>query len=245
MIKTKKTIAEMKALERGVTILADVLSADDIIQIQELYHRYSDKLTTIRRAENLGKKNNIINVPDNEFHLVDNIINSKLNLLPFLYESINFYTIQNPYHLHSDTGKNNNIGYQQGVIPLSVLPANSTAYTVIFNERVYFSSEYAPIDKRVLKSPSYEPFYNIGTWDTTYYEGWADEYRISDDDCKLIWGTEWEHWKDCYKGFSINTIYKWKVGDILLFDRSLLHASSLLHVNGVDVKSGLLFLTYR
>lgn len=244
MIKSKNVIERMKSLEgNGVTVLKNVLNTDEVENLKRIYRdiKIAKPDRTKSRAILVDRKNEITTLKEEDFHEVDRIIKSKLNLLPFKYESMNFYKIQNPYHLHSDTGKNNRISYIQGVIPLEIVPAVE-AKTVIFDQRVYFSSEY--IFPNVGKNPDYEPFNNIGTWDPSIYEGWSDEYKITEEQAKEIWYDKWEYWIERHKGFSIKYVYKWNIGDILLFERSLLHAASMIKEAGLDYKSGLLFLTY-
>jgi hypothetical protein len=243
MIKSPDVIQKIKKTEsNGVTVLKNVLSNDEISSLHTLYNKLSTideykKLRTVRDS----RVNEITTIRPEYREEVNKILISKLNILPFEYESMQFYKIQNPYHIHSDTGKNNRVSYLQGVIPLGIEP-KKTAKTVIFNQRVYFSSEY--VFPGIGKDPGYEPFNNIATRDPSIYEGWTNTHNITEDQAKSIWYDKWEYWMEHYKGFSIKYIYEWNVGDILLFERSLLHASSLIQEAEIDYKLGLLFLTY-
>lgn len=244
MIRSKDVIEKMKNTGTpDVIILKNVLNKENIESLLNLYQKFKEMYPKDNkaRATNTSRKNEITIVRDEHHQDIHEIIGSKLNILPFKYDTINFYRIENPYHLHTDTGKNNRISYMQGVIPLETDPVN-TGKTVIFDQKAYFSSEY--IFPNLDKPSNYEPFHNIGTWDPSVYEGWTDEYKISEDQAKEIWYDKWKFWIERYKGFSIKEIYHWNVGDILLFNRTLLHASSLMKEAGVNYKSGLLFLTY-
>ena len=244
MIRSRATIAKMKELETGVSVFEGILDADEIKQLKAWYELLkADQSNNHARAANqkTGRRNFITAVAEDEFAKFHEMVGSRLQLRDFCYDTVQFYNIQNPYHLHSDTGKNNDIAYKQGVVPLEVNPVGVDTYTVIFDQRVYFSSEY--IHPSYMKSPRYEPFYNIGTWDPSTYEGWTDEYKIPDDIGQQLWLDKWPYWREVYKGFSIKSIFKWKIGDVLVFDRSLLHAASLLDVAGIENKIGILFLT--
>jgi hypothetical protein len=244
MIRDRTVLEKIKLFETGVTVLENVLSSEEVKWLLDWFTQLrKDEANNRSRASDIrtSRKNYLTIINDDNLPTFSNMITPKLNLQDFIYESVNFYKIEKPYHLHSDTGKDNTVVLKQGVIPLEVNPNNIDTYTVIFDQKVYFSSEYIhPLFK---KEPTYQPFYNIGTWDPSYYEGWSDEYKISDEMGSMIWYDKWPYWKEVYKGFSIKHVFKWKVGDILLFDRSLLHASSLLDIAGIDHKIGILFLT--
>lgn len=244
MIRSKEVITKIKELETGVHVYENLLDPGEVARLLSWYEELkSNDANNIARAFNqkTGRRNFITPVSDYNFSIFHEQVGSRLNLRDFVYDTVQFYNIQNPYHIHSDTGKNNVIAYKQGVVPLEVNPSGQETYTVIFDQRVYFASEYIhPLYK---KSPRYEPFYNIGTWDPTTYEGWSDEYKIPDDVGEKLWLDQWSYWREVYKGFSIKAIFPWKIGDVLVFDRSLLHAASLLDVAGVENKVGILFLT--
>lgn len=243
MIKSPDVIQKIKKTEsNGVTVLKNVLSNDEISSLHALYNKLKANNKYKRSRIIHGDRSNELTVIEPEYHEeVNKILTPKLKMLPFEYETMNFYKIQNPYHLHSDTGKNNRVSYLQGVIPLGIEPKKN-AKTVIFDQRVYFSSEY--VFPGLNKDPEYVPFHNIATRDPSIYEGWTNEYNITEEQAKSIWYDKWEFWMEHYKGFSIKYIYEWNVGDILLFERSLLHASSLIKEAEIDYKLGLLFLTY-
>jgi hypothetical protein len=113
---------------------------------------------------------------------------------------------------------------------------------LILNEKAYFSSEL--VHKLFNKQPDYKPFYNIPILEPSFFEGWKDEYMISDEDCQRFWKNDWKMYKEVYKGFSLDTVYEWNPGDILTFSRTRAHAATSLDAAGIDYKIGLLFLTY-
>lgn len=244
MIKSKETIAKMKELAKGVVVLENVLSDGEIKHLKSWYETLAkDDRNNRSRASNAltGRKNSITRIPPDQWPEFSEMITPRLGLQDFIYENIQFYTTQNTYHLHSDTGKDDAIGFVQGVIPIDIQPSNIDTYTIIFDQTVHFSSEW--IHPSFNKGRYYEPFVNIATRDPSIYEGWSDEYKIDDQTGRMLWYDQWPFWKEAYKGFSIKHLFKWRIGDILMFDRTFLHAASLIDKAGIQHKSGVLFLT--
>lgn len=243
MIKSNKVIEKMKEISSDPLVLNNVLSKNDIYELKNFrtFLKNSDP-TLIRSRKIEGKRSNELTIiPYEYFEKINLIIQDKINLLPFKYESMNFYTIQNPYHIHSDTGKNNRISYKIILIPLEIDPKKD-AKTIIFDQRCYFSSEY--VFPHFDNDPKYEPFYNIPIRNPSFFEGWSIENKITEEQAKSFWGEKWEFWLRQYEGFSVKFEYNWNIGDILIFDRSSLHASSLLQENNIDYKSGILIQTF-
>lgn len=260
MIKSLDVIAEIKANESPIEIYKNVFNKEEVQFLLEQKVKVEELYGSANRSDNVKKKNRIqvlkhdrhsksdeLTVEKFELMLKERIPNCSVFEKNAVFESMNFYNIQNAYHIHSDTGKTNRKSFKQFIVPLEIVPVDPSkeahAHTVIFNERVYFSSEYVNTIVGV-KDPDYLPFFNVPTYDPRYYEGWKDEYRISREDAHLLWNNKADFFNQFYKGFSINTLYQWEPGDVVFFDRSLLHAAAELDVNNVFEKSGLLGLSY-
>jgi len=121
-----------------------------------------------------------------------------------------------PIKLHSDSGfDENSIIYKQTLVPL-------TPYgeTVIFDNRWYEGSTSFTIDKEELnekitkkgmnaRSNKHLHLYGKNDFDSSDHEKYLKHIDINN-----------------LKGLKILMVYKWKIGDILIFDRTLLHSSS-------------------
>ena len=151
---------------------------------------------------------------------------SKLELFTFnqLKASINglksfglFQESFMPVTLHVDTGFNyDKIIYKQTLMPLS-----ASGETIIFKNRFYGCSTTFSIDPKELAAKGYNKrssehlnIYENKPFDKMIHK----EYLIHEN-------------IDNLKGMEVEMIYKWNLGDILIFDRSNLHCSSSNIVN--------------
>jgi len=163
--------------------------------------------------------NNKLYVPKGELEKqVKQRIMEKIN---YLYpakniDRVNFYDIDNPYGMHSDTVKFT----MQGIIPLEFI--DGSAYTLIYDQTADTNIELVPKDKPA----DYEPFFNKGVRDPSTIQGWSPGYKISEEDGLKYWPTQWYYYREAYKGFSIKHSYEWKIGDIFLFHTKYLHSAT-------------------
>ena len=130
-----------------------------------------------------------------------------------------FQESYNPLKLHVDGGFNlNDLIYKQTLVPLSEF-----GETVIFKNRYYGVSTNFTKDEKELaenKSENYKKGKNLR----------------SNEHLKLFTNKSFD--KDCHekylkhedienlRGLEIDFIYKWNLGDLLIFDRTHLHCSS-------------------
>ena len=122
-----------------------------------------------------------------------------------------------PLKLHVDSGFDlNSILYKQALIPLS------DGETVIFKNKWYELSTNFTIDKKELdnanitqikgrnkRSSNHINLYDKTDFDMNLYKKYLRHENI-----------------DNLKGLKILMVYKWKIGDILIWDRTNLHCSS-------------------
>ena len=122
-----------------------------------------------------------------------------------------------PLKLHVDSGFNlNNIVYKQTLVPLS------SGETVIFDNKWYGPSTNFTIDQNEIneekksqkkgrnnRSSEHTKIYGAKDFNTDEHEKYLKHENINN-----------------LKGLKIQMIYKWKVGDILVWDRTNLHCSS-------------------
>ena len=123
-----------------------------------------------------------------------------------------FQESQKPVNLHVDTGFNfKKILFKQFLLPLS-----SGGETVVFKNRFYGCSTTFSIDSRELKAKGYN--------------------KRSSEHLKIFKGKDFDKEKhkkylkheniENLKGLEIEMVYKWKIGEILIWDRTQLHCSS-------------------
>ena len=116
-----------------------------------------------------------------------------------------------PVSLHVDTGFDfNKIIYKQTLLPLS------EGETVIFKNRFYGCSTTFSIDEKELSAKGYNKrssehinLYNRKPFDKMDHEKFLNHENIEN-----------------LKGLEIEMVYKWKPGEILIFDSTSLHCSS-------------------
>ena len=117
-----------------------------------------------------------------------------------------------PVSLHVDTGFDfNKIIYKQTLMPLT-----DEGETVIFKNRFYGCSTTFSIDPAELAAKGYNKrssehlkIYDNKPFDKKIHKEFLNHENI-----------------DNLKGLDVEKIYKWKLGDILVFDRTNLHCSS-------------------
>ena len=117
-----------------------------------------------------------------------------------------------PVSLHVDTGFNfDKVIYKQTLLPLS-----NEGETIIFKNRFYGCSTTFSIDPEELSAKGYNKrssehlmLYNQRPFDEKMY----NKYLKHEDLNNL-------------KGLEIEMVYKWRLGDLLIFDRTNLHCSS-------------------
>ena len=117
-----------------------------------------------------------------------------------------------PVSLHVDTGFDfNKIIFKQTLVPLS-----EEGETIIFKNRFYGCSTTFSINPTELAAKGYNKrssehinLYNGETFDKKIHSKYLKHEEIGN-----------------LKGLKVELIYKWKLGDILVFDRTNLHCSS-------------------
>ena len=117
-----------------------------------------------------------------------------------------------PVSLHVDTGFDfTKIVYKQILVPLT-----KEGETVIFKNRFYGCSTTFSIDPNELKAKGYNKrssehldLYDKKPFDKKMHDKYLKHENI-----------------DNLKGLEIEFVYKWKLGEILIFDRTSLHCSS-------------------
>ena len=117
-----------------------------------------------------------------------------------------------PVSLHADTGFNfKKIIFKQFLFPLS-----SKGETVIFKNRFYGCSTTFSIDPKELKAKGYNKrsSEHLRIFKGQKFDKKKHKRYLKHENIKNLTGLE------------IDIVYKWKIGEILVWDRSQLHCSS-------------------
>jgi len=195
-----------------------IFSDKEIKMIQDLYHSLPEKV--FNKKQNIRKKVWIQNFNKE----LDELYLKKLKdvLGEFKMDTLGsekdgdyygiFHESFSPLKLHVDSGfDEKSIIYKQVVTPLS-----SLGDTVIFKNRWYGKSTSFTIDANELKSKP-EPGKNDKSCEHLGNENFDQE----------MYNKYLKHENiDNLKGLKIEMIYKWKLGETLIMDRSHIHCSS-------------------
>jgi|GEM_PF-2372883 len=133
------------------------------------------------------------------------------------------------YGIHTDAGYNpTELIYQQGIIPLSILPKNSNVHTVIMDQQCFHSSSFPCIqeDQQLQKHVFGLDYDSQQTFDL-YDQYWENtDFR-----------------KKQMNGFTIQYPFLWEIGSTVIWNRSYIHCSSDFSTSGTDYKEGLMWIS--
>jgi len=229
----RKNIDEIKKFESLPKIIK-LFSDQEIKNISELYN--SLPVTVHNQKQNIIKKRWLQNYSKS----LDTMYISKLKEVLGEFKMDNFKSEKgedffglfhesfSPLKLHVDSGfEEKDIIFKQVVTPLSPI-----GETVIFKNRWYGKSTSFTIDEDELKfkpgpGQNERAREHLGTeeFDKKIYRKYLTHIDINN-----------------LKGLKVELIYKWKVGETLIMDRSHLHCSS---INIVNKKLGLTTFTKK
>ena len=213
-----KFINEIKKFEGKPFVVSNFLNKDEVESFQKLYDKLPIEINNKR--QNIVKKKWSI-----EFNKeLQNIYNTKLKTIIGNFEMDNpetkegskslglFQESYKPVNLHVDTGFN----FEKKIYKQTLLPLSNDGETVIFKNRFYGCSTTFSIDPKELSAKGYNKrssehlmLFGRKEFDEDIYK----KYLTHEDINNL-------------KGLEVELIFKWKIGDLLVFDRSNLHCSS-------------------
>ena len=117
-----------------------------------------------------------------------------------------------PVTLHVDTG----FDFEKKIFKQTLLPLSNNGGTVIFKNRFYGCSTTFSIDLKELSAKGYNKrssehldLYGGKGFDKKIYEEYLSHDHI-----------------DNLRGLEVDLIYEWKLGDLLIFDRTSLHCAT-------------------
>ena len=229
-----KKINIIKKFETNSFIIKNILNYNQIKKIKHLYK--SLPLEINNKRQKIIKKKWAVKYYKNLQNIILNKLKKKIGNFkldnPKTKEGFKsfgmFQESYKPVNLHVDTGFDfNKILYKQILIPLS-----ANGETIIFKNRFYGCSTTFSIDPKELKAKGYNKrsskhlkIFNGKNFDKNLHKKYLRHENIQN-----------------LKGLEIEMIYKWKLGDILIFDRSQLHCASS---NIKNKKIGLTIVTKK
>lgn len=224
-----KNIDQIKKAESNPQIVK-LFNNQEISRILDFYEKLP--LATFNEKQKIKKKHWILGTNKN----MDDFLINKIQLVIQNWEIDNMYSKENalgifhesfnPIKLHVDTGRDENkIIYKQILIPLS-----DTGDTILFEPRWYGQSASFTIKKEEIENNTgYNLRTNehIGNFD--FDKDFHKKY-LNHEDYKNL------------EGLNVKEVYKWKLGEAFIFDRTFLHCASDLK----KPKTGLtIFLTKK
>jgi len=211
-------IEEIKKFESKPFIVNNFLNEEEIRSFQKLYELLPVEINN-KRQKIIKKKWSV------EFNKkLQNKYTEKLKKIIGDYEMDNpdtkerstslglFQESYMPVTLHVDTG----FDFKKKIYKQTLLPLSDGGETIIFKNRYYGCSTTFSIDPKELSAKGYNKrssehlsLYGNNNFDKEIYE----KYLTHEDINNL-------------KGLEVEIIFNWKLGDLLVFDRSNLHCSS-------------------
>jgi len=236
-----ENLNKIKSLEGAPRIVKNFLDAEEIKKFLSLYSKLP---ITVNNLKQKVIKKRWISGFEKELEKIlrDRI---KLEIGDFIMDNINekngteslglFQESFNPIGLHVDGGFDlKNTIYKQTLLPLS-----NQGETIIFKNRYYghstsFTKKVSDLEEnsvenfkkgKNIRSSDHLEMYGSESFDKENYEKYLKHEDI-----------------DNLKGLEIEFIYKWKLGDLFIFDRTHLHCSSC---NITNKKIGLATFTKK
>ncbi len=211
-------INEIKKFESKPFIVHNFFNEEEIKLLQKLYDDLPVEINNKRQKIIKKKWPNVINkkMQENyceklkkaigEFEMDNPETKGGLVSLGLFQESFM------PVSLHVDTG----FDFKKIIYKQTLLPLSDNGETIIFKNRFYGCSTTFSIDPKELSAKGYNKrssehlkLYGNNDFDKDIHK----KYLIHEDINNL-------------KGLQVELIFKWKLGDLLIFDRTNLHCSS-------------------
>jgi hypothetical protein len=202
-----------------------------LIQTVKISTQDLDRILEIRsKSERVEKHTGVVNYRYSKKEM--NWLVEKLGLTGTITGG-NFFETVNPFHVHTDTGKAKDLGNLKPkwniVVPLS---EQEDFNTVIFNQQWNGDASHFMIGSIYKYWP--DPVYNLRKTDYTGVEGLTSIPFDEDDYLNYLTHLPYE----TVQGLSIKKVIPWSIGEVLIFDSTLLHCSSKFD----GIKSGLTVL---
>lgn len=197
-------------------VLKNLLNKSDLDYIEEEKNR----------ATKIVKNSNIINLKYEKGGTLESWILEKLksNLGPVKRHGGSYVISSEPFHVHTDSGKNEEMDerffpYKNILIPLSNSTELRPLYTVFFKQRSIFEASHF---WRGHIQEVKRPCYNHVITDYSQLINYTHE-----NFCHEIHENHLSHLNvSMLHGLSVEEYVHWNIGDVIIFDCSQLHASN-------------------
>jgi hypothetical protein len=211
-------INQIKRNEGSILIIKNFLTQNQIKKIQNL-HKVLPVEINNKRQKIVKKKWAIPFFPKLQKILIKKI-KKKIGIFkldnPKTQNGVDsfglFQKSYKPVNLHADTG----FDFKKIIFKQILLPLSSKGETIIFKNRFYGCSTTFSLDPKELKAKGYNKrsskhlkIFNGKNFDKKTHKKYLKHENIKN-----------------LKGLEVDMIYKWKIGEILIWDRSQLHCSS-------------------
>ncbi|RPG95961.1 MAG: hypothetical protein CBE46_000040 [Candidatus Pelagibacter sp. TMED286] len=213
-----KFIEKIKKFESKPFVVSNFLNEKEVRLFQELYENLPIEINNERQKIIKKKWSTEFNVELQKKYI------DKLRECISDYEMDNpetkegskslglFQESYMPVTLHVDTG----FDFEKIIYKQTLLPLSEIGETVIFKNRFYGCSTTFSIDPNELAAKGYNKrssahlnLYGDNEFDKEIHKKYLTHENINN-----------------LKGLEVEMIFKWKLGDLLIFDRSNLHCSS-------------------
>ena len=213
-----KFIDNIKKFESKPLIVNNFINDSEVEQFKELYKILPVEINN-KRQQIIKKKwsNNFLPELQKKYCkklklIINDFIMDNPNTKEGL-ESLGLYQESfKPVSLHVDTG----FDFEKKIYKQTLLPLTDEGETIIFKNRFYGCSTTFSINPEELKASGYNKrssehidLYGKKKFDKEVHKKFLNHEEIEN-----------------LRGLEVDLIYKWKLGDLLIFDRSSLHCSS-------------------
>ena len=213
-----KFIEKIKKFESKPFIVSNFLDEDEVKLFQELYEELPIEINN-KRQKIIKKKWNIKfkkELQQNYIQKLGEIINDFEMDNPDTKDGSKslglFQESYMPVTLHVDTGYN----FEKIIFKQTLLPLSNEGETIIFKNKFYGCSTTFSIDPKELAAKGYNKrsSEHLNLYGTNDFDKEIHANYLTHEDINNL------------KGLEVEMIFKWKLGDLLVFDRSNLHCSS-------------------
>ena len=213
-----KFIDKIKKFESKPFVVRNFLNSDEINSFQKLYEELPIEIDNKRQKIVKKKWSSEINKELQKKYFL------KLKEVIGDYEMDNpgtkdgfkslglFQESYKPVTLHVDTG----FDFEKIIYKQTLLPLSETAETVVFKNRFYGCSTTFSIDPKELSAKGYNKrsSEHLNLYGDHNFNKETHRNYLAHEDINNL------------KGLEVELIFKWKIGDLLVFDRTHLHCSS-------------------
>ncbi len=213
-----KNLDAIKNSESSPKVIKNLFSENEIKRLLDLYNslpveinnkrqniikkKWADKFEVELQREYINKLKSLIG----NFAMDNPKTKEGFNSLGLFQESFA------PVNLHVDTG----FDFEKIIYKQTLLPLSSEGETIIFKNKFYGCSTTFSLDPEELRAKGFNKrssehieIYNKKPFDKNIHKDYLKHENI-----------------DNLQGMEVDMIYEWKLGEILIFDRTSLHCSS-------------------